>query len=306
MKKEKVLLIMAQTGFLYKGSTEEGYTVCHPYNPCTLLGRIFREFVFRLVPPLSKIFFNQKVFEGQWEHILIWDPLVTKKFLQAVHKAHPDAKIHFIYWNMVGKASHLMPDKIPAYVERWTYDSYDSEHYELKLYTSYPYYRCFITPHVDNQIDVLFVGRDKGRGQFLLDLENKLKAQGLATRFIITKSGRLSRRKKYYQSEVSYDELCKMISHSRSVLNVIMENQKGLTLRDLEYVFQGVKLITTNQAIVSDPIYHPNNVFVIKEDNIAELRNFLALPIEPLSPAVIEHHTFDSFVREITRKDIYE
>lgn len=298
--KNNILLIMAQDGFLYKGSLSEGYCVCHPYKQCNLLGRIIREFIFRFFPILSYLFYTEEIFKGDWDKIVIWDPLITRQFLDKIHKAYPNAQLDFVYWNMVGKCRHLKPSQIPGYVRKWTYDDYDSKRYGLNLYSTYPYYKTFIREHIDNRIDVLFVGKDKGRGEYLLELERKLQDLGLKTKFIITKSDRLAKNKNYYQNEISYSQICDYISHSRSVLNVVMENQEGLTLRDLEYVYQGVKLLTTNQMIVNNPIYNPSNVFVIKDMNLIGIKEFLfkervSLPIE-----VMEHHTFDSFIKEIT------
>ena len=79
-----------------------------------------------------------------------------------------------------------------------------------------------------------------------------------------------------------------------------MKNQKGLTLRDLEYVFQKVKLITNNRAIVNNHIYHKNNVFVIDQPNAEGIKEFLNLTYKPLSEDVVNAHRFDSFVQEIT------
>lgn len=299
MEKDKVVLIMAQSGFLFNGSKAEGYKVYHPYKDARLFKRILRELVFRLFPFVSDMFYENEIFEGTWQTIVIWDPLITKKFIFKLHKRFPKAQINFVYWNMVGKATHLFPNLLPEYVRAWTYDSHDAKKYGLKLYTTYPYFQCYIRPHLDNIYDVLFVGKDKGRGEFLLQLEREMIAKGLKTKFIITKTDRLSRDKSFYQSEISYEELSVLISHSKSVLNVVMQNQEGLTLRDLEYVYQGVKLITTNKAIVSDPIYDENNVFVIKDGNIDGIETFLNRPMNELPNGVMEHHKFDSFINEL-------
>lgn len=299
MTEKKILLIMAQTGFLYDGCLYEGYNVLHPYRSVNLFFRMLREFVFRFVPFLSFVFYNNEVLKGSYDYIFVWDPLITKRFIDSLHHSHPNAKIHFIYWNMVGKCSHLHPDQIPNYVTKWTYDGYDSKKYNLKYYTTYPYYKKYIRPHKSNDYDILFVGRDKGRGEYLLKLEKQMNDLGLKTKFIITKSSRLSKRQSYYQKELSYDEICDLVAKSRSVLNVIMENQQGITLRDLEYVFQGVKLITTNKAICDTPIYNPNNVFILGTDSFEELPQFLRKPMIDLPENVIKRHTLSAFVSEI-------
>lgn len=204
---------------------------------------------------------------------------------------------------MVGKCSHLKPAQIPNYVKKWTYDGYDSEEYNIKLYSSYPYFKKYIRPHESNKYDVLFVGRDKGRGEYLINLENELNKLGLRTKFIITKSDRLSKKKSYYHKELTYEDICELISQSKAVLNVIMENQQGITLRDLEYVYQDVKLITTNPSIRDTPIYHPNNVFILSDRDIKDLPDFLNLPMYKLSAKILNSHTLDSFISEITQNE---
>lgn len=292
---------MAQTGFLYEGCQFEGYQVCHPYKQVNLFTRLLREFVFRFVPFLGSIFYNKEVFKGDYAYILVWDPLITRRFLDKLHSTYPKAQINFIYWNMVGKCSHLFPAQIPSYIRKWTYDGYDSEKYDLMLYSTYPYYQKYIRPHVSNDYDVLFVGRDKGRGDYLLRLEKQMNKLGLKTKFIITKSGRLSKNESYYQKELTYDEICELVSKSRAVLNVIMENQQGITVRDLEYVYQGVKLITTNSSIRNTSIYRDNNVFILNESNINDLAAFLDSPRESLPESVLNHHTLQAFISEITK-----
>lgn len=298
--KSNILLIMAQKGFLYEGSKFEGYVVLHPYKEANLCQRLCREFVIRFVPFIEFFFYNREIYNGNYDKIIVWDPLITKRFLFRLKSEYPNAQINYIYWNMVGKCNHLQPNNIPDYVRKWTYDNYDSNKYNLRLYTTYPYYRKYIRIHKSNEIDVLFIGKDKGRGEFLLDLERRMNAIGLKTKFIITKTSRFSRNKSFYSPEISYEEVCDLISRSRSVLNVIMDNQEGITLRDLEYVFQGVKLLTTNTKICTHPIFNPNNVFVIKDKYIEGLDVFLKTPMEPINDNLKEHHSFDSFIREIT------
>ena len=302
--KNNILLIMASEGFLYEGSLYEGYRVIHPFKKCGLIFRLLREFVFRFVPCLSSLFYNtMEIGCRQLNHIIVWDPLITQGYLNYIHKSAPAAKIHFIYWNMVGKASHLKPHKIPSYVTKWTYDEYDARKYNLNLYTTYPYYKLYIKESQKKAYDVLFVGKDKGRARLLTELENNLREKGLTTKFIITKTDRLSRNKKIYSKEIDYMTLCDLIAQSRAVVNVVMENQEGLTLRDLEYVYQRVKLITTNKSIKKNRIYHSNNVFVLGEDDIDGIKDFLDLPYQSLPEDVLKHHEFDSFINEIICSD---
>ncbi len=80
-----------------------------------------------------------------------------------------------------------------------------------------------------------------------------------------------------------------------------MDIQESITLRDIEYVYQAVKLVTTNIAISKTSLYHPNNVFIINKDNLYNLPTFLKTNMEPLPASVLNNHTLDAFISEITQ-----
>ncbi len=62
----------------------------------------------------------------------------------------------------------------------------------------------------------------------------------------------------------------------------MQENQTGLTLRTMEAIFFKKKLVTTNKAIKHYLFYHPDNIFILGEDSIENLSNFLEKDYHPL------------------------
>ena len=301
--KDNTVLVSSNTGFLFSGCHKDGYTIVHPYKGKTIFDRILREISFKF-KILSKFWYNKKILSHKPKYILVWDTLITVDYLKWLQRNNPNAQINFIYYNMVGKAKHLFPSQIPDGIRVWTYDIYDSERYNINLFHSYMYFDCYKIPHKNDDYDVFFVGRDKGRGEFLLDLEQKLNDLGLKTKFIITADGRLSKKKDYYSKPIPYEEVVDYVSRSKAVLNIVMENQHGVTLRDIESIFIKTKLITTNKHIVDADLYDENNVFILDENNLSKIVDFLNRPYKEINREILEKHTIAGMIEEITSKDI--
>ena len=89
-----------------------------------------------------------------------------------------------------------------------------------------------------------------------------------------------------------------IFSHSKAVLDVTHEMQTGLTIRTIETLAMKKKLITTNQEINKYDFYHPNNIFILKE-NYDEIYDFLKLPYYEIHPKILQKYTIDRFIEEI-------
>ena len=296
---DKVLQITSGGGYVYDGPKAEGFHIIHPYKSAdNLLKRILRELCFR-VPFLPKvIWYNKEIYQYHPEYIIISDSLTTRHYLKWLHKLFPQAQINFVYHNLIGKARHILPKQIPSGIRKWVFDEKTGEQYAMRVFKNSPYPLSYLKPKVEPKYDVFYVGADKGRGERLLQLEENLKSLGLKTKFIITADGRFSRKKTYYQNPISYDQTTTYLTQSRAVLNVALEGQHGMTLRDKEALFFDIKLISTNIHIKEKDLYTENNVFVLTESNWKEIPAFLDGPKDNLD-YLKEKYTYTSFVNEI-------
>lgn len=299
LDKEKVLIIKAGGGYFNQGVEAEGYGVESPYKGRGIVLRILREVIFRMPFSLKKLWYNKHISEKNYDYILVWDVLITSDFLNWLSKEQPTAQLNFVYGNMVGKSRHLMPSQIPTNYRVWSYDKGDSEKFHLNLFHSNPYFKCFVKPLQTPKYDVFYVGSDKGRAEYILSLEKEMLSVGLRTNFVIVKDGRLSRNKSYYKPALPYDAVTDIVAESKAVLNIIMPGQVGITLRDLEALLIGVKLITNNENIVKADFYHPDNVYILRGTNIDGLKEFLEKPMCHISNEIKSKCDFSAFVEEI-------
>lgn len=302
--KRNTVFIMAPTGYARKSIEEKGVKVFSPYYGNNMPLRIFREICFRL-PVLPKvIWYNKDILREKYAFINIVDVNITTHYLNWIKKKYPKAQLNYLYDNMVGKARNIEPSKIPSGIRVWTYDDYDARKYGINLFENYWIREMIFKPKRDAEFDVFFVGKDKGRGERLLILEKKLKEMGLRTKFIITKDKKISKVKAYYQPAISYEQVIDIDTRSRAILNMTMSNQEGVTMRDMESVAIGTKLITTNKNIVNKDLYHKNNVFILDVDDFDRLPEFLEKEYVDVWERIKDKHTFDAMLNEITEEGI--
>lgn len=301
--RKNTIFIMAPTGYARKSIEEKGISVFSPYHGDDGILRVLRELCFR-IPVLPKsIWYNKEVLDEKYVFLNVIDVNVTTHYLKWIRKHFPDSQINFIYDNMVGKARNISPEKVPDGIRVWTYDDHDARKYNIRLQRNYWVREMLFKQRQKSEFDVFFVGRDKRRGEKLLDLERQFLSMGLKTKFIITKDGKMSRRKIYYQQSISYEQVIDYDTRSRAILNIAMENQEGVTMRDIESVAIGVKLITTNSNIVNKDLYNRNNVFILGIDDLKTLPAFLESEYVNVWEGIKEKHTFETMMDEITVGD---
>lgn len=294
--KQNVLFIQAGDGFIPDGIRGEGFLVEKPYYEKGLFLRLVREAWFRAHLPFKELFYNKRVLAFEGEYLFVRDPQITRAYLQWLQKQRK-WKLFFIYDNMVGRARHIYPNQIPEGIDVWTYDRSDSEKYGIKLNDRMSYYVSFCKEKQEPEYDVLYVGRDKGRGEFLYALEKALNEAGLRTFFRVVGDTRFEKKKdKRYGPEMSYDEICELIARSKAILNVILPGQEGMTVRDSEAICNNVKLITTNATIVDRPIYRSSNMLVIQGIEVDRIKEFLEVPYEPYGENVKEDFLLEKWI----------
>lgn len=300
---KNTLIIKSGGGYYHQGVKSEGYQVITPYYEKGLLYRILREMCFRIPFLPKKIWYNKEVLNPQYVYLLVNDPLITKHYLNWIKEEKPEAQLNFVYGNMVGKAKHVHPSDIPACYRVWSYDGGDCEKFGLRKYYCNGYFKCFVKPRKEVKQDVLFVGGDKGRADYILSLEKAMNDMGITTNFIIVKSSKLDKDKAYYHAPVSYDVVTDMVAESKAVLNVAMPGQTGITMRDLEALLIGVKLITTNPHIKNEDFYNANNIYILDGNNVEGLKDFLEKPIIPAPQEIKQRYDFNKFIEEVTVDD---
>lgn len=199
--------------------------------------------------------------------------------------------------------------KISTRWEIWSFMKEDALKYNFK------YGATFYNPQLlaqnsiekDSQTstdcDLLFVGTDKGRKDFLLNLKSQLEQNKVACDFKIVDNFRSLFSRKYSR-EVSYKNLCRLNKRTSAILDVVQDGQTGLTLRIMEGLLFDKKIVTTNAAIRMDKDFKDNpNIYVITKDNIKELYTFLKKPMVEYPNDLKAKYSFTSWLKRIDNNE---
>ena len=194
--------------------------------------------------------------------------------------------------------------------EIWTFAKVDSEKYGFR------YGGTFYNPHLlkltekenreSKQTDVLFVGTDKGRKIYVNELENILTNEGIKCDFRIVDNFK-SLFYTGYSREVSYLDLCKLICNSKVILDVVQEGQYGLTLRIMEAILFGKKVITTNKYLAKDEDFSSNeNIYILDKYNLKGLKSFILKPEVPYNENLKQKYSFYSWMERLIKCECLE
>lgn len=111
-------------------------------------------------------------------------------------------------------------------------------------------------------IDVYFVGADKGRIDELYDIYIMLTKKNMKCKFVVVVSKqKLKKYEKKYSgieflsNRISYKNILKQISKAKCILEVCQEGQDGLTMRFYEALFYNKFLITNNKTVINHERY---------------------------------------------------
>lgn len=97
-------------------------------------------------------------------------------------------------------------------------------------------------------------------------------------------------------SSKPYSYTIRQIRQSRAILDILQPNQSGSTLRPLEALFLGKKLVTNNLSVVNEPYYDSRYIFVIGIDEMERLGDFIRREQPPYQSDIIEAYDIRTWI----------
>jgi hypothetical protein len=94
-------------------------------------------------------------------------------------------------------------------------------------------------------------------------------------------------------------EVAQKVACSRAVLDVEHPRQRGFTMRTIETLLAGKKLVTTNNHILTSNLYHPSRVHVISRVSPEIPAEFLAQPYLSVSDALRSYYSCEGWASEL-------
>ncbi|MDQ0454545.1 hypothetical protein [Rhizobium paknamense] len=221
----------------------------------------------------------------------------------------PAVPISIIIRNPVAAKGVIIPflkEIIAAGHKVISFDPQDCRAYGFEPYRQYIAPVAAI-PHREQMTDFSFLGREKGRSRLIEGLGRRLGEKGFSVSLKFTdrkieKKHWWSKTRRDKRSVPYPDYLAENLS-ARCIIDILQSGQEGLTLRPLEAMIYGRKLLTNNRHIVSEAFYHPNNIFVLDTFNSLEgIEAFMAKPFVEIDPAIKALYSVDAVISQCLTK----
>lgn len=248
--------------------TQNAENLLFKYAPRSIKNRIYIKRVKRLMsanPDATYIFQDSRIFLN---------------FLTEV--TTNSANCCVMFRNVVKPSQRMMRYLMQLKVKGvllWSFDFNDCERYGLN------YYPQFIKKYEDihsikPQYDFSFVGRDKNRSQWLYEFKERVEAKGLKVYLDIRGDKK--------EDSLTYREYLEGMCQGRCFLDLVQDNQSGLTLRPLEALVYGRKIMTNNKNVPEEMAFNQDNIKYFDNENYeVGLKIFMEKPYEYQSLAQV-------------------
>lgn len=240
---------------------------------------------------------------SSYDQIVFFETAVSTALIkQLKKKVNNRARIVFYLWNPLKNDKKLIQHilQLKKIVPIYSYDPVDCQRFNL-FFAPMLYTRNLKLPNVPQKNDLVFLGYAKGRESLLKKIYNYCAAEGLKTDFHIVSKEMKDEQTGYVVSSrrVSYGEYLQRIACSRAILDLVQEGQSGLSLRALESLFLKKKLITNNSQIEKYDFFRPENIYVLKSDNIQGIKDFLQAPCCDIDEKILFEYDIEKWIERL-------
>lgn len=247
--------------------------------------------------------------------MVIKSEAINEKVFALLKEAFPNAQFILYLWDSVEN----VPDgekKIRLYDRVLTFDPVDAETYGLIFRPLF-----FGKDYAQTQeeageylYDIAFVGTaHTARPRIAKQLQQQCRSRGSDSYHylflphplvywynkVLNRDYRQVSKEDIHFESVSADKIRQIYSKSRSILDVEHGAQRGLTMRTIEMIGMGKKLVTTNKGIEKYDFYNPNNICIIDREAPAVDASFFETPYQPVPREILDRYSIRSFVRDI-------
>ena len=260
------------------------------FNPVSITNKILW---FKYVP---------RIFQKIWHKKLIKDYILTypdKNYLFRENRSILKIILEMLECKKIQQINGVLLLRDPVDIKHKIYPLLDKlRKYPIKILTfdpddsqkfGFPLYKQFISvidemKDIEILYDFSFVGKNKGRKKQLYYLKTELQALGFHSYFDIRGGA---------YKNLDYISYLRHSLNAYCMVEILQQGQSGMTLRTIEALFYQRKLLTNNQQIVDEELYHPNNIMVFDGQTIdaGKLKMFMSLPLYTFPNEIKEEYT---------------
>ncbi len=247
----------------------------------------------------SSLFYQRPEFRDGDSTIIAFDSYSSPRFLRWLCRKEPGKRIILWCWNMIPDIKWL--GRIPPQIEVWSYSLTDCRRYGLRYNTQFffdslaPEAEFCRRQSLSFPPKVLFIGREKGRADALGELAAELESAGAKVdlQISVSPAGRYGAVKEAF---TPYEGVIEQVKDADVLLDYAVNPYSGLSLRSMEALFFGKKLITNNREILNADFYHPANIYVLGYDT-RSLEEFFLGSTVPVSSEIRDRYLLSNWLK---------
>ncbi|MGY5352573.1 hypothetical protein ACXGQW_08425 [Wenyingzhuangia sp. IMCC45533] len=167
-------------------------------------------------------------------------------------------------------------------------------------------------PKAKEKIDIFYLGAFvEKRNEDMMKIYSILKDKKLNIKIILCQIPEIPKNIEKYGNKdiqfvnhiIDYKENISLTKSTKIIIDLLIQEHKGLSYRFFEAIHYGKKIITTNSSVKKNDFYHPNNIFIFEDrDNIEDdLISFINLPYVKIDNETSKKYSFinwfESFVK---------
>ena len=200
-------------------------------------------------------------------------------------------------------------DKLHFFDKIYSFDDKDIEKHGFERLTNYNYLP-FLSQEKQNPIeDALYItSYDKKRIKQLDILSQKF--EELRLKFDLYVIGKKSWKNQlmkpfsknkivFTRKRINHENLPEFYKRTKVILDLMRENQYGLSFRVFEAMALEKKIITDNEKIKNYDFYNPNNILVLDKDFSNITKEFFETPYQSLPEGIYKKYTLEKWVERV-------
>lgn len=263
------------------------------------IGKVHKFFISKEIEELSRITEKDSVLFFGVENLK--DILLISRYIGSCRKKslwiwNPIFTINRNFFSRYFYVWTLKRNRLNIY----TFDKGDADNYGLN-YGRQVYIKSASSNSVCEQ-DLYFIGRDKKRIKSLMNFREYLEEQSITYKFCILPDKRTVYTEEEKQflitAPLSYEMTLRQICASKSILDITQDSQCGITVRVLESIFLGKKLITNNLSVQKEDFYSPQRIFILGKDVPSTLKQFIDSPYPPVPFEILKNYEINTWIKQ--------
>ena len=214
--------------------------------------------------------------------------------------------ITFLYDNL---DRFPVQDKLHFFDKIYSFDDKDIEKHEFERLTNYNYLPFLSQEKQNPSEDALYItSYDKKRIKQLEILSRKF--EELRLKFDLYVIGKKSWKNQlmkpfsknkivFTRKRINHENLPEFYKRTKVILDLMRENQYGLSFRVFEAMALEKKIITDNEKIKNYDFYNPNNILVLNKDFSNITKEFFETPYQSLPEGIYKKYTLEKWVERV-------